>query len=225
MDAAERLLSARGIFGVSLREVRRAAGARNTNAIQFHFRDREGILEALAQRHIPRIALLQRQLHDALIGDDPAIDRRALVEVLVRPSADYLTLGASERAWVKIMAELGALPDLRVRDIVSIAPPTAVRTGRDLYERLVEAMPPDIAVERLFILGQSTVHLCADRARQLDDIETSRGYVPHSVFVTNLVDMCCAAMFAPVTPVVDVDLAAQLAPSHEHRAQSDLNRD
>ena len=36
--AAEELFAARGIDGVSLREINRAAGQSNTGAVQYHFR-------------------------------------------------------------------------------------------------------------------------------------------------------------------------------------------
>ena len=44
IDAAESLFAEHGIGGVSLREINRAAGARNAVAVQYHFGDREGII-------------------------------------------------------------------------------------------------------------------------------------------------------------------------------------
>src|SRR4051794_28452532 len=90
LDTAERLFGERGVKGVSLREIRLTAGARNTAAIQFHFGDREGLLQALYARHMPRLAEHQQALYDALIASGREDDPRSLVEVLVRPSADYL---------------------------------------------------------------------------------------------------------------------------------------
>jgi AcrR family transcriptional regulator len=95
LDVAEALFARRGIAGVSLREVRIAVGARNTAAIQFHFGDRDGLFLALTERHMPRVAELQQSLYEELLarGDDQ--EPRALVEVLVRPTTDYLTRGRS----------------------------------------------------------------------------------------------------------------------------------
>src|SRR3954462_6587369 len=99
LDVAERLFAERGIAGVSLREIRIAAGARNTAAMQFHFGDRDGLVDALMARHMPRITALQQRMYDLMVAEDRAADRRSLVEVLVRPSADYLSWGPSERSW------------------------------------------------------------------------------------------------------------------------------
>ena len=49
--AAERLFAARGIDGVSLREINREAQQRNTTSLQYHFGDREGLLRAIMAKH------------------------------------------------------------------------------------------------------------------------------------------------------------------------------
>jgi AcrR family transcriptional regulator len=197
LDVAEELFGARGVNAVSLREIRIAAGARNTAAMQFHFGDRDGLIDALVARHMPRIAALQQDLYDAMVADGRQNDSRSLVEVLVRPSADYLSLGSSERAWVKIISDLGAEPELEAADMALVAPEPALRVSRTLYERLTESMPPEVAVERMVVLAQCTVHICGDRAR-LEDSERGRSRLPNDQFVENLIDMVAGALFAPV---------------------------
>jgi AcrR family transcriptional regulator len=199
LDVAETLFGERGVAGVSLREIRLASGARNTAAVQFHFGSREGLLKALTERHMPGIAALQRALYDDVIESGREADARSLVEVLVRPSAEYLTRGPSERAWVKIMADLGQAPELRLNQMVMIAPPAAQKAGAVLYEQLVAFLPPSLARERIVALAQISVHMCADRARLEDDPGGSRTHVPGDVFVENLVDMVTGALFAPLS--------------------------
>jgi AcrR family transcriptional regulator len=197
LDVAEQLFGARGVEAVSLSEIRVASGARNTAAVQFHFGNREGLLDALIQRHMTGIAALQHALYAEVVAAGRTDDVRSLVDVLVRPIADYLTRGPSERAWVKIMAELGQLPDLRLAGMALAAPPSAQAAGGVLYGLLTHAMPADLATERLLSLALIAVHLCANRARLQDDPRQSRAYVPDDVFVENLVDMTTAALFAP----------------------------
>jgi AcrR family transcriptional regulator len=199
LDVAEQMFGERGVNGVSLREIRLASGARNTAAIQFHFGDREGLVHALTARHMPRIAILQQELYDAMVRDGRTDDSRSLVEVLVRPSADYLRQGPSQRAWVKIMGDLGAEPELEANEMALLAPEPALRVSRTLYDRLTAIVPSDVALERMVVLAQFAVHLCADRAR-LEDAGERRPHASSDLFVENLVDMVTGALFAPISP-------------------------
>jgi len=197
LDVAETLFAARGVDAVSLREIRIAAGARNTAAVQFHFGSRDGLIDALIERHMGEIAALQQALYDEVVTSGREHDARSLVEVLVRPAAEYLTRGPSERAWVKIMGDLGQLPDLHLDEMAVVAPPAAQKVGAVLYEQLTKIVRPDLAVERIVALAQISVHMSANRARLRDNPEESRAAVADDVFVDNLVDMVTAALFAP----------------------------
>lgn len=207
LDVAEQLFSERGCNAVSLREIRLASGARNTAAIQFHFGDRDGLIDALTTRHMPRIGAIQQAMHDTMRAEGREHDMRSLVEVLVRPSAEYLMLGASERAWVKIMADLSGEPDLLGVDMRAVAPSSAIDVSTRLFERLASEMPISIAAERMFALASNSVQICADRVRIEEEQETARQHVPIEVFVENLVDMIYGALFAPVSAAAATALA------------------
>lgn len=203
LDTAEQLFSERGFDAVSLREIRLAAGARNTAAMQFHFGDRDGLVNALIERHMPRIAAIQQDLYDRMISDGRDHDLRSQVEVLVRPSAEYLTLGSSERAWVKIMADLSSAPDLYARDMRALAPKPALDISILLFGELEKRMPRAIAAERMVLLAQNAVQICAARARIEERQDVARPHLSMAVFVENLVDMIQGALFAPVSEALE----------------------
>jgi AcrR family transcriptional regulator len=205
LDTAERLWGERGVEGVSLREIRIAAGQRNSSALQFHFGDRSGLLLALAQRHMPRIAALFERQHAAMVAAGRQDDVAALVEVLVGPNADYLRLGPSERAWIKISAQQAAQPQVALADIVEHAPPVALQVGAALHQRLSSTMDPAVVVERLISVSAACSHLCADRARLEDVLEQApetaglRPSLPFDAWRANLVDMAVGALLAPAS--------------------------
>jgi AcrR family transcriptional regulator len=212
LDVAEQLFGERGIDAVSLREIRLAAGARNAAAVQFHFENRAGLLQALIERHMPEITAIQRKLFETTLAAGRENDSRSLVEVLVRPAAIYLLRGSSERAWVKIMSDLLQRPDLHVTQMVSVAPEIATKVGTALYLQLTQVMPDAIAQERIVTLAQTSLHLCADRSRVEDDETGTRVHLPGPMFVENLVDMVWGALFAPYThPEVDATPAPAAA--------------
>ena len=207
LDVAEVLFAQRGIQGVSLREVRIAAGARNTAAMQFHFGDRDGLLLALTERHMPRVAELQQTLYDETVAAGEEEDPRRLVEILVRPATDYLILGASERAWIQIMGDLASQPDLHLKEMISVTPEAGLRAGALLYRQLSRTLSGPLARDRIIVLAQASVNLTSDHARLLDDPVTSRRHRGTGEFATMLVDMLTAALFAPAS-----DDAAKPAP-------------
>jgi AcrR family transcriptional regulator len=197
LDVAEQLLSRRGIEGVSLREIRLAAGQRNTSALQFHFGDREGLLRAIRDRHQPRQQEKLRELYDAMVADGRQDDTLSLVEVFVRPTADSVFEGPSPRAWVRICADLAARPELAVHDFVANATTEALDVGMRLLDRLEAIVPRRVGFERIFMMSLATLHLCADRAR-IEDADTSgRNHMPAAAFIENVISMSHAALFAP----------------------------
>jgi AcrR family transcriptional regulator len=104
IGAAERLFAARGIDGVSLREINRAAGQSNTGAVQYHFGDRDGLVLALIAKHRrdtePRRHALLDQYEDAGVDD-----LRALASALVAPAAAKLADPDGGRAYLMVSAE------------------------------------------------------------------------------------------------------------------------
>jgi AcrR family transcriptional regulator len=222
LDTAEQLFSERGFDAVSLREIRLAAGARNTAAMQFHFGDREGLVDALIERHMPRIAAIQQDLYDEMVAEGREHDDRSQVEVLVRPRAEYLTVGVSERAWVKIMADLGSAPELHARDMRAFAPKPALDVSILLFGELEQRMPRAVAAERMVLLAQNAVQICAARARIEERQDVARPHLAMTVFVENLVDMVYGALFAPMSEALTRRLAdpAPVSAAHESVATS-----
>ncbi|MDJ0362711.1 helix-turn-helix domain-containing protein [Rhodococcus sp. H29-C3] len=82
LDAAERLIAERGLAGVSVREVIRAAGQRNNGAVDYYFGSWHALLIELWSRRATSDAVV-RELHTA--AEDAQDRLGALVEAYVRP--------------------------------------------------------------------------------------------------------------------------------------------
>lgn len=70
LSAAGELMAGHGIEGVSMREITREAGQKNSTALQYHFGGREGMLRALVDLYVPRISLRRHTLLDHLATRD-----------------------------------------------------------------------------------------------------------------------------------------------------------
>jgi hypothetical protein len=184
---------------VSLREIRIAAGQRNSSALQFHYGNRDGLLLALTHRHLPRVTAIQEALFGSLEAAGRGDDLPGLVEVTLRPMAEYVRHGPSARAWVKISAERFARPETGLPEMARHAPRVGLEVGARLYRRLTEWLDGDVALERLMSVLVSSHHLCADRAR-LEDTPAEgvgRRGLPFDRWLVNLLDMAVGALSAP----------------------------
>jgi AcrR family transcriptional regulator len=195
------LFAERGIDGVSLREINAAAGERNNAALYYHFRDRDGLVGAIVERHYPRFLEKQRALFDAAKRDDRLSDLRVLVEILVRPSAEDLKAGVSERAWLRISGELLTRPQTAAEEISAGADPAAYEAGRRIVEHLMldRQLPGEFAVQRVRTVFDSVAFMIASRARFEDASDRKRVAPPIDLFIEDLIDITCAALEAPMS--------------------------
>jgi AcrR family transcriptional regulator len=193
LDVAEQLYGTAGVANVSLRQIRIAAGQGNEAAVQYHFGDRDGIISALVARHHPRVRTIAQDLVRAL-GDRPST--RQLVEVLVRPWAEYVTRGPSERAFVKIVAQLGADPRLGLETVRTNASPEMFEIGAVIYNDLTQRMSTELAIERIWTAGRFALTTAADHAVLIDDADSARPILESDEFIENLVDMAAGAVTA-----------------------------
>lgn len=84
IEEAERLFAVRGFAGVSLREIGVAAGARNNSAAQYHFGDRQGLVDAVFDH---RMAAINERRLALLATLDTSAANRADVDA-AGPAAD-----------------------------------------------------------------------------------------------------------------------------------------
>jgi AcrR family transcriptional regulator len=111
--SAERLFAGRGIDGVSLREITRAAGQRNTSALQYHFGDRPSLLQAVIDKHRADTEPRRHALLDQCEAESSR-DLRALAAALVLPLAAKLTDPDGGRAYLQINCEVYTRPSAQL---------------------------------------------------------------------------------------------------------------
>jgi len=83
LDAAERLIAERGVQ-VPLRDIAVAAGQRNNSAVNYHFRNRQDLIDAIVRRRLEPMEQERAQMVAAL-GDDARDDVSAWLRIMVVP--------------------------------------------------------------------------------------------------------------------------------------------
>lgn len=139
IDAGEVLFAEHGIGAVSLREINRAAGAKNAVAVQYHFGDRDGILRAINAKHFPAVDARRHAMLDEYEAQGTQ-DIRALAAALVRPLASKLDGLNGGLAYLQIYAELVNIPpakSARGEDASAITARESVQRWRLLVEPFI----------------------------------------------------------------------------------------
>lgn len=198
--AGERLFAERGIRVVSLREINKAAGQRNSSALHYHFGSRDGLLRAIVAKHTPYVRDRRLALIDELDARNGSLDVRSAVRVLVEPMAVPLEHGRSGRAFAQILPQVltdAARPPSEIGDILG---ETAREQAHALIAPHCASLPDKLVRERLGVLTVQTVHSVADRARVEDRSRSAWPISSRTLFVSNLVDMFVAGLVAPASP-------------------------
>ena len=187
IEAAERLFADRGIDAVSLREITRESGARNAIALQYHFEDRAGILQAIFDKHVPEVEARRHAMLDEYEANGSG-DLRALASALVRPLAAKLGDTDGGREFLQIYAELIEKP----REPVS-----GDGDGRDSLHRWRALVDPHLDEEaaRLHRRFTAILHTTQELGRR------ARGSrrADDRLFISYLVDVVAAILAAPVS--------------------------
>ncbi|GAA4695586.1 hypothetical protein GCM10023215_36750 [Pseudonocardia yuanmonensis] len=200
LDAAEALFAERGSESVSLREIGRAAGARNVIAAQYWFTDRDGLIRALIDRHRPEIEAARHALldgYETAFADGPDgtagdADARlaALAGALVRPSAVKLDQGASGAGYLRTVADLLTRPEPQTEPLGYDVEGGSILRWRALLEPLLD--PDAVVLHRRFHVIRFVDVELAQRAR-------APGRRDHRLFVSQLVDSAAGLLGARVS--------------------------
>lgn len=197
--AGERLFAERGIDNVSLREISRASGARNAVALQHHFGDRDGLLQAILDKHAARVDERREPLLDDAATTAAPDLARALAAALVLPEAASLQDDDGGREYLQITAQVLT----RERTARRGAPQPTIARWRDLVAPI---LPPDAAAthRRFGAVLYVTITL-ARRAKLSDRPESPR---EAAMLTSSMVDVVEGMLTTPVSADTRAHLAS-----------------
>ena len=187
---AERLFARRGLYQVTVREILEAAGQRNVSAINYHFGSRDGVLNAILDRHgdptdSARGALLAQCGRDA--------PSRELVAALVLPYAAHLAT-PSGRDYLRIVAQLSARFSAWREPNPGTGP--HLREILDILEARPKDLPARIRRERVVELIMLMTVAMAERARVIE--AGRRVELDQASYDANLTDVLVGVLEAPL---------------------------
>ena len=156
LDAAERLVAAKGFDSVSIRDVTGAAKA-NVAAVNYHFGSREGLLD-LVITHVLEPLCAERIARLEAAGKQVSVEQAVAAFVnAIEPAA--ARIGMDAPLFYRLAGRIGCLPD-------GILPPAMEEARRETTRRFLAALGKDLADDWAFFeagLAQSLVIEADDR--------------------------------------------------------------
>lgn len=101
MHAAEKLIAEKGMAGVSIREIVKSAGQKNESALQYHFRNIEGLIQALLRARNREVNEKRSLLLKETLARSPQPTLRDLCRLMVEPAFELSRSSPSFRRYVK----------------------------------------------------------------------------------------------------------------------------
>ena len=199
MEVAVRLFAERGIDGVSLNDITKAAGQRNKNATHYHFGSKEGLLQAILDKYEPRITARR----DELLDDYEArgeLTLRNVVRSMIYPLVEKLSDFEGGRNYIRFSAHMV------VHHTMTAVGNTTPRFQMSSVARLVKAfndameteLPDALKLQRGLLIGMLLTHSLAEHSRMLDAGGNIDKALRTELFVSNLEDCCTALLQAGI---------------------------
>ncbi len=187
LGAAEVLFAGRGIDGVSLREITRASGTKNNVGLQYHFKDRDGVVRAILTKHLGAV----EERREALLGrcQTQQADLWAMSGALIEPLAAKLAEEDGGPEFLQIYAELVNRP--RGEEVLAFGiRPNSLDRWRAQVAPLMD--PEAVRLHRRFTAIRLATAELGRRA-------ASGPHGDDRLFVGHLIDLVTAVLAAPIS--------------------------
>jgi AcrR family transcriptional regulator len=206
--AAERLFAQHGLDGVSLRQIVTAAGLHNPAAVQYHFKNKAGLLRAVVLHRVKAFNQRRQQMLDELVATGREHDLRGLVEAIVCPLAELEPPGSH---YVRFLARLHYHRELtNVFDTIDDEYGSSGRLSGKLFDEALGGLPPALRRQRFSMALDLLLQGLAERQRELESGEAVA--VSDDEFLEDLVNCAVGMLSAP---------AAVAAETSAHRDRAD----
>ncbi|WP_299073810.1 TetR/AcrR family transcriptional regulator [uncultured Paraglaciecola sp.] len=195
MRTAEELFAIKGIDTVSLNEINKAAGQRNTSALHYHFGNKKGLIDAIVYDHYAAIDHDINTRLDVFDALEPADQTpRKLLECLVIPFSNQLDSPAGIN-YLLIVNQVF----MKSSEMILKGHPDGVDRARprafSLFRLMMASLPSEIRASRHVIHANMIFNALATYAQTRRE-DKAHALGSKDLFVSNLLDNLVSAMQA-----------------------------
>lgn len=196
LDTAEQMMARHGIDAVSLNEIVKQSGQRNASALQYHFGNKAGLVQAVFDRHTPAIEACRKELLAQMRGEK---DFFGLVRAVVLPLIEVLNNSDGGRNYIRFLSRISQ-PNLQPDSFEDSRHNHAMIEIMALLHQCFPGMPAKVLEYKVIMTRNLLLHSLADLCCGLDQAPTC-SKESTQVFTDTLIDAIVAIFHCP--PAVD----------------------
>lgn len=203
VSVAERLFAESGVDGATLQQIGKAAGQSNAAVCQYHFGDKEGLLQSILDKHIPRIV---RRRH-ALLDELERSGRQSLKDVVrafIYPVAEKLLDPDGGEDFIRINAQLVATHTMFAQHLgaTTLHLPNQDRLTSALHDAMATYDLPEPVIQQRSMLAAVLLFHGLSEHIKIKRCTRSTGIdMETDVFIHTLEDGLLAFLSAPMSPM------------------------
>ena len=199
LRTAERLFALRGIDAVSMRSICIEADQRNNTALQYHYGDKQNLVEAILADRMGGINARRQHMLGEIRRNGDEADLSRLVGALVAPFTHQLLDEDGGRYYVRFMAQFFSRGDA-VALLADRRPwSDAFHVIVDLIRACLSEIPEEVIGARLNLMAGQLVHATAAKEYELAEASARRRSREIARFTDDLVDYMVGGLTAPTS--------------------------
>jgi AcrR family transcriptional regulator len=165
--AAERLFAEKGLGGVSVKEITRAAGARNESALHYHFGGLDALIKEVFASRYRDIEQARFARLAELSADKKGVGIEAVLEASIAPFMGAC-LQEDGRLYARFCVQLATDPRFDIAELIGDIGMPSLGMMRSLLIDRLRGIPSGVVATRLRRAFLISLVLAADYARQIE---------------------------------------------------------
>lgn len=203
ISVAERLFAESGVDGVTLQQIGKTAGQSNAAVCQYHFGDKETLLQAILDKHIPGIVRRRHALLDQLDQSGP-VKLNDVVRALIYPVAEKLMDPDGGEDFIRINAQLVATHTIVAQQMgpITLHLPNQDRLTHALHDSMAPFnLPESVVKQRSMLAAVLLFHGLSEHIKIKRCTKSSSMDIDTAIFIHTLEDGLLGFLSAPTSPM------------------------
>lgn len=200
VTAAERLFAIHGIDGVTLQQILKGAGQRNSSAMHYHFGSREALIEAILLWRVTKFDAHRNIMIDELLKEGRGDDIRGILSTGIIPFTRPIAESTQPSFYNRFLLEIHRSSTVSFNELIAGKAGRGIQRMSNLLLAQLTDFPKELRKPRIATIESMIIFAVADIEAVRERRMSENRKFDFNRAVENVIDMVSAAFIAPVSP-------------------------